>query len=304
LIRYLAHKEIDKTKWDNCIDESCNQVIYAKTFWLDEMCKWDALVLNNYEAVMPLTWNRKYGFYYLYQPYFTKQLGVFAKTITPEMVNAFLSAIPAKFKLWDIDLMENCGDEETWQLKKIVLKKRTNYFLQLDESYGELYKNYKRLSQRMLQKAKENEIILVKNADPIEAISFYKKNYNYDKNISENIYTKLYNAVSIAFTNKQAYTYLAKTKQDEIIGAYIILKDEENIYSLIGGSNKKGKEVGAFYLLTDAVIKDNTDSKLTFRFEGSDKKGIAFFNSQFGALPVEYFHLYYNNLPWPLSFLK
>ncbi len=304
MIRYLIHKEIDKIKWGNCIDESGNGVIYAKTFWLDEMCKWDALVLNNYEAVMPLTWNRKYGFYYLYQPYFIKQLGVFAKTITPEMVNAFLSAIPAKFKLWNVDMIENSGDIQTMGLQKLFLKKRTNFLLQLDKSYVELYKNYKRLSQRMLQKAKENEIILVKNADPIDAISFYKRNYNYDKKITESIYTKLYNAVSIACKNKQAYTYLAKTKQDEIIAAYIILKDEKNIYSLIGGSNKKGKEVGAFYFLTDAAIKDNADSKLTFRFEGSDKKGIAFFNSQFGALPVEYVHLHYNNLPWPLSFLK
>ena len=33
--------------------------------------KWDALVLDDYAAVMPLTWRRKYGTRYLYQPAFT-----------------------------------------------------------------------------------------------------------------------------------------------------------------------------------------------------------------------------------------
>jgi len=41
--------------------------------------QWDALVLNDYEAVMPLTWNKKYGIHYLFQPFFCASLGVFAK---------------------------------------------------------------------------------------------------------------------------------------------------------------------------------------------------------------------------------
>jgi hypothetical protein len=34
----------------------------------------------------------------------------------------------------------------------------------------------------------------------------------------------------------------------------MILKDEHYIYSLLGGSTKEGKQKGAFYLLTDAII--------------------------------------------------
>ncbi len=53
--------------------------------------QWDALVWNDYEAVMPLTWNRKYGIAYLYQPFLTAQLGVFGNDITPQITGSFFA---------------------------------------------------------------------------------------------------------------------------------------------------------------------------------------------------------------------
>ena len=56
-IHYLTNREIDKIKWDECIDKADNGLVYAYSFYLDHMAKqWDALVWNDYEAVMPLTW--------------------------------------------------------------------------------------------------------------------------------------------------------------------------------------------------------------------------------------------------------
>lgn len=51
---------------------------------------WDALVLNDYEAVMPLTWNKKYGICYLYQPPFTACLGITGKLVTTATMTDFL----------------------------------------------------------------------------------------------------------------------------------------------------------------------------------------------------------------------
>ena len=109
-IHYLTYRQIDKTKWDACIDNAPNGLVYAYSYYLDSMAKnWDALVLSagpdtstEYEAVMPLTWNKKYGIHYLYQPAFTACLGVFGKNITVDMLNRFLLAIPPRFKYWDI----------------------------------------------------------------------------------------------------------------------------------------------------------------------------------------------------------
>src|SRR5678810_1090309 len=104
-IGYLSHHEIDKTKWDRCIKEADNGLIYGYSFYLDHMAgQWDGLVLNDYEAVMPLTWNKKYGIHYLYQPFLCAQLGLFGKNISTALLEAFLHSIPKKFAYWDIYL--------------------------------------------------------------------------------------------------------------------------------------------------------------------------------------------------------
>ena len=149
-IQYLLHKEIDKTKWDACIEQASNGLIYAYSFYLDAMSKhWDALVLNDYKAVMPLTWNKKYGFYYLYQPAFTASLGVFGTNLNKELIDDFVRSIPSKFKLIEISL--NAGniidDSKTSSLL------RSNYILHLNRPYEELYKAYRDNHKRNINKA-------------------------------------------------------------------------------------------------------------------------------------------------------
>ncbi len=80
-IRYLKRQDLDLNAWDECIRLSPAGLLYARSFFLDAITdgQWDALVMGDYEAVMPLTWNKKYGFTYLYQPNFVPVLGVFAK---------------------------------------------------------------------------------------------------------------------------------------------------------------------------------------------------------------------------------
>ena len=131
-IIYTAYQNIDKQKWDNCIEHSPNGLIYAYSYYLDAMAKnWDALVLNDYETVMPLTWNKKYGIQYLYQPFFCASLGIFGNNITVDTVNEFLKNIPSKFLYWDIYL--NAGNY--FSGTDFKLYERTNYVLPIDQPY-------------------------------------------------------------------------------------------------------------------------------------------------------------------------
>src|SRR6185369_10170077 len=149
-IKYLQHTEIDKAKWDACITNAPNGLIYGYSFYLDCMAThWDALVLEDYEAVMPLTWNKKYGFYYMYQPAFTASLGVFGKNLAREIVADFISMFPTKFKLIEISLNTGniIGDSKPFSLL------RSNYILHLNNSYEELYKTYRDNHKRNIKKA-------------------------------------------------------------------------------------------------------------------------------------------------------
>lgn len=305
-IRYCLHHEIDTVKWNRCIEEANNGLIYAYSFYLDLMAgKWDALVLNDYEAVMPLTWNRKYGFCYLYQPYFIPSLGIFGLKDQKVTISDFLNAIPQKFRYWDIKLNEsNCftGNKSN---SKINITTSTNYLLNLNKPYAEINAKYRRLSLRMLKKAVDNQVQIDKDGKPVDVIDFYRKLYkSKHKRISSVVFDKLTACTTKCFEKELAKVYLAKLPDGEIIAAYLVLVDKNFVYSLVGGSSEKGKQTGSFYLITDAAIKDHAGSERVFRFEGSDIHGIAFFNTQFGPDSINYHRLINNKLPFPINLLR
>jgi len=63
------------------MEQSVNSMVYGYSWYLTNVSPgWEGLVLDDYLAVMPLTCHRKYFIYYLSQPFFTQQLGVFFKT--------------------------------------------------------------------------------------------------------------------------------------------------------------------------------------------------------------------------------
>lgn len=304
-IRIIPSHQIDKIKWNKCIDEF-NGTIYSQSFYLDIMCThWEGVVLNDYQIIMPLTWRKKYGFYYLYQPAFIRHISIIGHDITDEIINAFLSSIPKHYKYGNIDLKEGIINPENITVSKLVFTKRRNYLLPLNCLYETIYNNYSRLARRMIRKAGESYLTIVKNCLPEDVINFYFENYkDKEKNISRPDYKNLITCALAASNQNKCVTYLAKTEDGITVAAYMLFKDKNFVYSIIGGSNKKGKESGAFYLLTDAAIKDHSGRVQTFRFEGSDKKGIAFFNSNFNPVPIHYYHLSFNRLPFLIKFLK
>jgi hypothetical protein len=76
-IQHLTRNEIDSIKWNNCVERSANGLIYAFSYYLDALCdNWDAFVIDDYNAIMPLPWRKKAGIKYIYAPPFIQQLGI------------------------------------------------------------------------------------------------------------------------------------------------------------------------------------------------------------------------------------
>ena len=299
-IQYIKHRQVDKTKWDSCIGNVSNSLLYNHSSYLDCMAAgWDALVLNDYEAVMPLTWRRKWGITYLYQPYFMAQLGITGNNITPALVDAFLYAIPSHIRYIDIDIAET---NDTIDFVSFC-NKRVNMLLDIDKDYNIISDQYHRLATRMIRKAKE-AAITVETSDAIaDSIAFYQQQYSGQLPVPPADYQNITNLFNIAAKKGQLVSLVAK-KNNQLMGVYLLLQDNHFVYSVLGGSSPEGKEQGVFYLLTDAAIQLTANSGRGFRFEGSDKPGIAGFNQQFGAAPFTYHHLRINRLPYLLRFLK
>ena len=300
-IKYLQHTEIDKAKWDACIEQAPNGLIYGYSFYLDCMARqWDALVLGDYEAVMPLTWNKKYGFYYLYQPAFTASLGVFGNNLTKEIIDDFLSMIPSKFKLVEISLNSGniIGETKSFSLL------RSNYILNLNKPYEEIYKAYRDNHKRNISKAFQVGCSVSKEISVDEIIQLNKEQLQHVDGTKPEDYPNFKKLYGFLKNKRQAKTYAIVDPKNKVLASAVFFFSHNRAYYIMVGNHPDGKTIGASHALIDAFIKDHADQNLILDFEGSDIRNLAFFYSGFGATEEIYPALKINKLPWYIRLLK
>lgn len=300
-IQYLTQQQINKQKWDACIEAADNGLIYAFSFYLDTMSKhWDALVLNDYEAVMPLTWNKKYGIRYLYQPFLTAQSGVFGKKITGEQVDLFIQAIPGSFRFIDISLNSNnaSGNLEGFSIS------RSNYVLDLSKPYETLFQNYRENIRRNIKKALQLGCVIQKGFDAekviLLAVQQMKSHGNEEADNIER-FRKLYQYLH---ARQMATTYGVFSAQNELLASCVFFFSHNRAYYILVGNHPNGKTTGASHALIDAFIKDHAGKNMLLDFEGSDIRNLAFFYSSFGAVHEIYPAIKINRLPFYLRWMK
>ncbi len=303
-ISYLTYQQIDKKKWDACIDKAPNDLIYAYSFYLDTMAKnWDALVLHSdedYEVVMPLTWNKKYSIHYLYQPAFTACLGVFGKAVTSKTVATFLKAIPVKFKYWDIYF--NPGN--LFKLPEFSLYERMNYVLKLNDSYENLYKKYRDNIKRNIKKSEKLQLSINKNIAVTEVIKLAKEQSNNFSTLTDTDFTQFKKLFGLLYQAEKATCYGVYAKDKELLASAVFFYSHKRAYYIMAGNHPNGKTLGASHALINAFIKDHAGQNLLLDFEGSDIPSLAFFYSSFGATAEKYSALKLNRLPGVLRWLK
>ena len=293
-IIYLKNNQVDKTKWDACIASAANELIYAYSYYLDAMSKhWDALVLNDYEAVMPLTWGRKYGIFYLYQPFFTASLGIFGKNISADVTKDFLKIIPVKFRYWDIYL----NSKNQFPVKGFTFYNRRNYTLVLDKSYEDLFKNFSENHQRNINRAIRTGCIIKKNIDITEVVRMAEEKAKKYSTIKKQDYNNLKNLYQYLFSVNKAETYGVFTINEELLSTCVFFYSQNRAYYILAGNSKAAKKIGASHFLINAFIKQHSNKNLVLDFAGSSIQNIAAFYAKFGAKEEIYPGLKMNKLP-------
>ena len=300
-IIYLLQNEIDKTKWDACIHNASNGLIYAFSFYLDNMAKhWDALVLGDYEAVMPLTWNKKYGFFYLYQPAFTASLGIFGHDINEQVVQRFLSSIPQKFRLIEISL--NSGNHFSGSLKNSY--SRANYTLDLNKDYQTLYSSYRDNHKRNIAKAFQLGSTVSREIPVDEIMKLNEEQLKHISGTKPGDYLNFKKLFEQLTTRQQAKVYGILGPNKNILSSAVFFFAHNRAYYILVGNHPDGKTIGASHALIDAFIKDHAGKDLILDFEGSDIRNLAFFYSGFGAKEDIYPFLKINRLPFYIRWMK
>jgi len=295
-IRYIKHADLDKVKWDECLKKCSSGLLYARSFYLDCMApQWDALVLGDYEAVMPLTWNKKYGIHYLYQPAFTPMLGVFASS--PVSVKDFIDAIPDKFKLTELSL--NSSNDLRGENVPGIMRK--NYLLNLSRSADDIKKAYRESHRRNLRKAIQLGCVVKTDVPLDDIIALSRLSVAPAKEEDYLRFGQLFTALR---QQGHAETIGVYSPQQQLLASAVFFRDNKRAYYILVGNDPAGKTVGASHLLIDQFITTNAGQSLLLDFEGSDIKSLAFFYEGFGAAPEWYPAIRINRLPFYLKWLK
>jgi len=288
-ISYVQHENIDKEKWDRCIENAANGLIYARSYFLDIMSKnWGALVMNDYEAVMPLTWNRKFGIFYLRQPAFTQQLGIFGNfSINNDVAEEFINKALELFSFAEINL--NFANEY-----KRAAAIRCNLILSLNRPFIEIENNFRK---DFVKKIKDNNLIFEVSDEAEKAILLFKQTYSKKLHTSESGYENLIQ-LCLVLTNKGQLLVRKVSSQDgKLLAIAIFFKDKKRIYYILSTTLPEGRKLDANYFLLYHLIKEFSEQNLIFDFEGSEIPSINFFFRKFGAIEQPYPFVRINQLP-------
>jgi hypothetical protein len=300
-ISHLPQLNIDKQKWDRCIETAGNGLVYAYSFYLDAMSKnWDALIMNDYETVMPLTWNKKYGIYYLYQPFFAAHLGVFGNNISQAVVQSFLEAIPLKFKYWDFCLNE----KNLYTIPVFKMYERSNYILSLEKSYEDLAAHYTKSHLRNIRKAKDAGNMVKKNIPAGDVIFLAKEQTKKFSPVTDKDYENLSKLFEILQKKNMAVTYGVYSSQQQLVASSGWFFSHDRAYYILVGNHPNGRTSGASHLMIDHFIREYAGRKILLDFEGSDIKNLARFYSSFGATEEKYPGIRLNRLPPIIKLFK
>lgn len=297
-IQYLQRHQLDDDRWNACINNAANGLIYGYSFYLDAMAgNWDALVLDDYTAVMPLPWRKKWSLYYLYQPFLTAQLGVFGSHLTQDLFAAFLQAVPGKFRYWDFSF----NHHNLFFAKGFPFFQRLNYVLPLQQPYEQLRKAYRENIRRNVKKSSSygNVVATNINLEAIRALAALQA-----KTVAGNEWAAFAKLMQQLQAKSMSKTYGILSAKGDLLASAVFLFSHNRAYYLLVGNHPNGRTLGASHALIDAFIHDHAAQNLVLDFEGSDMRNLAFFYSSFGAREERYAAIRLNRLPWWAKWAK
>jgi hypothetical protein len=295
----VKHSAIDKERWDGVISGAPNSRVYAASWYLDRVAdNWDALIYGDYDYVMPVTWRRKWGITYLYQPLFCQQLGIFPppkKTIQEQ----FFSRLYQLFRYAGIQVNAHM---ESDAFPGFSCTGRRNYILPLLDSYSGLKAGFSKHTNRNIAKAKKYKISVVKGLQTREFVQ--QKQAALDTDRKDASFALLENIISYCQVQGNGILLGAYTRENLLCAGAFFLRFGSRVTYLSAFSLSEGKESSAMFAIVDHFIREHAGSGLLLDFEGSSIQGIERFYKGFGSSLETYYQLRLNRLMFPFNRLK
>ena len=278
MIKFLKNKEIDKKKWDNCLENSSCPKMYAYSWYLDIISpNWGGLIEDDYVSIFPLPIKHRLCVSYISQPLFAQQLGLFSCNGSVNFED-FVSHIPIKIWLRSLQVHN----------KLTNTRKKDNFELDISIDIEKIRKRYSQNTKRNIKKARQQKLI-VKECSIQSLIQLFKRNKGKDvKEMNEKSYSILERLLIKIKEKKIGDCYGIFNAQELISGAFLSNCFKRSIY-LFAASNTYAKKIGANHLLIDTYIEESKRDSLILDFEGSVIPSLARFYASFGASKKTYY---------------
>lgn len=296
MIRFVKYADIDKSRWDTCIENAINGKVYGYSWYLDIVCRqWNALIEDDYIAVFPLPSGRKLFVSYVYQPFFTQQLGVFScKHLTSAVVREFIGCLPKRYKYIDINLntLNKSGDLKCRKIPQL------NHELDLIFPYADLVHKYSQNTHRNIKRALQSSISLSSSPSPDDLVQLFRQNRGKQlTHLSNDAYAILLRLINACIHRGIAEVMGAYTDRMELCAGAIFVRSHEKAIFLFSAVNAEARTNGAMSLIINQFIRQNAGSHLTLDFEGSNDPDLARFYKSFGATALTYQRVIMSKIP-------
>ena len=297
----IPSQEIDAGKWNNCIINCEANRIYANHNYLQHLAdNWSGLVMNDYAAVMPIVWRKKWGIRYVYDAPFIQQLGLFGTYDSDDLKQA-IDTTMGYIQYGDLYF------NNTNPVPPILpsAKAATNLIIPLHIGYDIIRQGYNDHLKTKLRKASGQQLQYAISDNIKLAVNTYQQLYaNRFPSVTPVHYQRLKAIAKQLFNSQQCFIRSVLDKENKLLAVALFFKDENRIYNMLPSTTEQGRKASAMHFLIDNVILEFASKSLTLDFEGSNVPGIKSFYQSFGAVNEPYYYLHYNHLPKPFRWLK
>ncbi len=285
MIRLVKRKNLNIEKYNACIENSEQSRIYAFSWYLDTVSNnWDALVLGDYIAVMPIPWHSKFGLKFIIQPDLCQQLGVFSTSkISENTVLEFISKFPKLF----LKISYQFNSCNLFSHKRTL--ERVNYVLALKQDYLRLNKRFSKGRKSAIKVAEKLGLTI--DSVPISSIFKITKKYYTKFKIDKKQYFELEKLYNLKHCNSKVLGVF--NGRNILLGGAFFIKHKNRITYLYSSFSEEGRKKQASSFLMSYIIKKHSNKDFLLDFEGSNIPSIASFYKSFGAKKEKY--LAFNN---------
>jgi hypothetical protein len=301
MITYIKRKDLEVEKYDACIENSLQSRVYAFSWYLDIVAdNWDVLVLDDYKAVMPIPWKKKYFIRYVHPPLWLIELGVFSLDATINF-QTFFKTLSHTFRFvesrlnTDSEVVTNSGFLESKEMQVVSL----------EQGYDAVFNNYRKDRKKDLAKANKLDLTEKWKDSAVNLITLFKNNVGKrTPNIQESDYIILKKLMATCIEKRVGEVLSIYDDENHIVASGFFLKHKKTVTILVSSTDFKNRKNGANTFLIDRAIQEYEKDFDIFNFGGSSMQSIAKYFLSFGGNSLNYQQIKLNTLPFLFKLFK